>query len=673
MRLRKNIRPPRRYEDELERSPSSATASVDMTSRRSIRGTTPAFEIPSKPYNPALVHSQPAAFPSRDITGDWGPSGADGIAAKKLQKDDAAPSTPKQSSHDELHEPHKLTPQQISVLTSTPRSLRAIFPTSGVRSDLVTQRPRKQKPKVDTIRRRRPPPNLAFANIIPYFAEPEEPRLEEVWDAFGQNSSSFFNQAIGAPPHGIGDLVLGLYEDDEPNDLRHLPSLKLEESEVVLAHSRPNEKVGTSSRKGNDEVQGRDSSHDKPVNFVNMKPEKISAWRKGHSTDCAVNPQNGPFYDAEFADEDFFFEAASSGDEKSQQRVQISSQPLLFFDDLVAQLAIDIYCQIYFEAAALVGNGESVCRNLLDFTHKSDECMHWIIAKRLLEKVDEMGVPYNVPEGNFDREVRRGASPPVSSFMLSGDRNRLVRIDIDWNYVAAADLEIAETFLRSKNLPQSLLRDWTSERGTEPRQQQPPASPLAPRPHHYLNEVDKRPKSLTDRIPANRTIASAANYRGQKRPASDSEYHEDEDEDEADAPNDTSASAPRYTTPCPALHAPNKQSRKYPHQQQHQQQQHVPPRPSFAKPGVSIAKPRGASATREPRPSAASAAKAPRTAGRGQAARATKCARVGDTEGATGEENDEGEEGGESYGVVHGAKRGRGRPSKREEMAHRQG
>lgn len=676
MQLRRNPRPPSRYGDEIEQSHSGANSSI-MVVRGGQRGTTPAFKIPCQPYNPSLIHTNPAAFPSRDIAANWGPLAATSGTAQGLRNDDSEPSTPKQWPQDEVLRQNPFTEQQLRRLTPKTRSFRAILPTSGVRSDSATKLPRKQKSKTDTVRRRRPPPNPAIVNFIPHFPdlEAKEPRLEEVWAVFGEQSSSFLNQAVSAPPHDLQDLMDRLHASNGPNSVKRQPSLVVYEEDNL--NGRPPGKGIAGPLRRRYRVRDRGSLLMKPVDFTKMHPQRKAAWRNRYGTNHSVDPENGPLYDAEFADDDFFLEAASSGDERPRYRIQNFRQMSLDFDQLVAQLAIDIYCQIYFEAAPTGADAKSMCRNLLDFTSECDECMRWVIANRLLYKVDEVSVPYQVPEVELDREVRPGASPLVSSFALQKDKDRLVSKDVDWNYVAAADLETAKAFLREKELPQSLLRDWISERETEPAQQVDELV-LPPPLQQPPNGIETTNRALEDEISADRAGASEPNKtpsnRGRKRPQSDSEYYEEDD-------HGSSASTSRHPTPCPT-------QRREPENQLQQQQepqqppaathpQHVPPRPSFARPGASIARPKVALGSRGGRTAAPSPPPPPlplssssfastasrgmgRGVGRGQPARAAGMSRGGGRSGVVAAAS------GSKQASSEGMRRGRGRPPKKE-------
>ncbi|KAL9094220.1 MAG: hypothetical protein Q9165_003360 [Trypethelium subeluteriae] len=603
MRLRKNIRAPTRYEDTISQPASSVNTPVNISTRKGPPATTPAFEIPFTPYDPTLTQRKPAAFPSRDLTVNRGLF-ENGPEARQLQESLLLQSA-ERSLRKKSHLPSNFNSQQLRLLLFRTHSLRAILATSLHRSDCTIKLPRRRPAAIRTVRRRQPPPDPLVANNIPYFADVKshEPLLEEVWDVFNCKSPSFLNQAVDAPPHGILNLIRDRRKG--PNYIRKLPVLDLPLRGVLLMSplgDSEGEPVAEHS-----EAERRDPLPDEPVRFPETNSHEITDRREDDDIDFPVNRQNGPFYDIEFVDKDFLQECMDRDNKKSEQHILISGRALQRFDDLVAQLAIDIYCQIYFEAKSFRNNATRICQVFLDLTVESDEHMHWVIAKRLLDKIIEFNT-FLVPNLDLDRDVRPNASPKVSSFTCPKDRRYLRLKDVDWDYVSSTDLEVARAFLRQQNLPQSLLRDWIDEPGISP-----------------LREFrNSRSRSLTAQ--RSRILRSAAptpsEHRGSRKgpqPDSGSEY---QDEGEDPELNSTSAATSCPPTPTPLPRRPSEASPSH-QQQRHGQQQaqrqkkttthhpqlggqqnsaqnstgqpsirrqpHAPPRPSFARPGSNIA------------------------------------------------------------------------------------
>ena len=570
MRPRRTVRPPRRYEDELEAANFSSNISTDMATPRARPETTPVFKILSTPFNPAVVREKPAAFPSRDITLNWGSIDAQDRVAKKRPRCDTQRSdrqgveqnTTTETNFGTFRQQYNHATEGIRKSESKKGSLRVPLPISRRRSDSTVKLPKRKQCTVPTIRRKQPSPNPTLGNAVPRFSNLgiSEPRLEEVWLALGRNSPSFLNQAVGAPFHGLQYWINDLKSTHGVNQLKDKPALR----RILYGRSKPehrsrpkssesSESSGSSGSSGSSatgiHMKWRSSFYHKPLNVTRMGAEREAKWRKKHGTVYSVDNQNGPFFTSEFANEKFLAEAESGKNEESEHHVTFGGHALVHFGDLVAQVAIDIYCQMYFEAEILGADGKMVCRNLLDLTTESEKNMHWVIAKRLSDKLIDISVPSTIPSVELDREVRPGSSPLVSSFKApespSDLARHLARKKIDWDYLAVSDLEKAKTFLRNHNLPHSLLRDWTNKK---------PAFNLAlPRaPEQLIHSHFEETRRPFDVPPAPR--------RG-RTTHSDSEYHDENDDREAEA------------------HEPRHRGSK----------QHVPPRPSFAKPGASVA------------------------------------------------------------------------------------
>ncbi|KAL9074133.1 MAG: hypothetical protein Q9157_004502, partial [Trypethelium eluteriae] len=600
MRLRKNIRAPTRYEDIIAQPTSSLNASVTTTTRKGPPGTIPAFEIPFTPYNPTLVQRKPAAFPSRDLTVNCGQF-ENGPEARQLH-DSLLLQSSKQSLRKRSHLHSHFSSHQRRLLLFRPHSLRAILATSLQRSDSTTKLPRRQA-GTRTVRRRLPPPDPLVANKIPYFADAEsnEPRLEEVWDVFNRNSPSFLNQAVDAPPHGIRDLIKDRRKG--PNYLRKMPVLDLPFRGTPSVLSLEDAEVEPVAEHG--QVERRNPLQDEPLHSQEPKTHDTTDWCGNDDFNDPVNGQNGSLYDIELMEHDFLRECVGSD---NKQHVLISGQTLRRFDDLAAQLAIDIYCQIYFEAKGFRVNASRICRMLLDLTVESDEHMHWVIAKRLLDKTINFN-NFLVPDVDLHRDVLPNASPRVSSFTCPIDRRYLGLKDVDWNYVSHTDLEEARVFLTQHDLPQSLLRDWTDEPDTSriPQSRNSRSRCSTAQPPHRQEQRSRAPRTATP------TQSEPRGSRKRRQPDSGSEYQDEGDDGNLN--NGTSAANSRLSTPTPHPRRPAGPSS--PHQQpgraqQEQQQEkpttqqaqhggeqahaqtrprqpHAPPRPSFARPGSHVA------------------------------------------------------------------------------------
>ncbi|KAI9663176.1 MAG: hypothetical protein M1821_008224 [Bathelium mastoideum] len=588
LRPRRTIKAPKRYEDEVESSSPHPQPMISMTKRQILNATTPAFEIPFVPFNPTTVRDNPAAFPTRDVGLNWGLLEAQSRATKKPLFRETGPSNGHEAQQytstqlpQEMHRKRRsFTTEEVRLLTPKTNGLRAILPTSRKRSDSAIKSPRQKKPKVSTVCRRQPPPNPALGNNIPFFATSKAygQRLEEVWNALGRNSPSFLNQAVNAPPHGLRNLIKDLRSHRDLNSLRDKPSRPNGPFGNLLGvHYKGRTSVSTEAHNA---IRPRSALYQKPVEFANFGPEETARWRRSYGTGHTVNTEAGPFYNPEFVDEEFLANAATSDDEKSPESVSFSGIALARFDDLAVQLAVDIYCHIYFEAEALGADGKTICRILLDLTTKSDEHMHWVLAKRLGEKFIDTSAPNPVPEVYLEREVLPDASPSVSNFPPPHDRRQLARRNVDWNYVSTADLQKAEAFLRALHLPDSLLCDWNS--------QHPITTPSS---LHARQELDSHEQ--TPEPPESPTIPSRPRSRKRKTPLSDAEYQPASDaEAEADHPDDA-PSDPRSSRQPTASSSKVARERPQPLTQQPIQRrhnQHVPPRPSFARPGASVAR-----------------------------------------------------------------------------------
>ena len=610
MRPQRTIRAPRRYEDELEISPSSTTSSTRVVTRRGSPVAMSTSDRPFAPYDPAMVRQRPAAFPSRDVTANWGPLAGGTMQSTGVDPDSTDMNDPqtRPSSSKSPGSQTRTTPQ-TNLLLSTNHSLRALLSTSPARSDSATKLPRRAKSKVDTVRRCRPPPDPRFVKILADLPDLEakewsledgnEWRLEDVWRTFGRHSSSFLNQAVNAPRHGVRELVAELLEGRGPNYLRDKPSLLLVVPSPCPLGSHLGEEAALASQE-HDRTKCRSQFTNEQQLSTKLSVKKEEGQHRNLKTSYPVDAQNGPFYSARFVNEGFLLDAADSEDEQSPQpRVPFSGRTLARFDHLSAQLAVDIYCQIYFEAQALGGEGQIICREILDLTDESEQQMHSVLAQRILDRLPDFTSPsLLVPPAIPDRPVRPATSPLVSSFAAPTEMSRLGRNrkDVDWDYVSAQDLDAATTFLTAHSLPHSFLRDWMPD-----QEQTRTPSALASSPPHP---------------PPRRKRRSATSRR--RPPHSDSEF---EDEDEID---NTSATTSRRASVGhesverddvkrqnvgsdgfgrqrngTAGHAPAQLARHRALVQQSSSSpnarlQHMPPRPSFARPGASVARaPRG--------------------------------------------------------------------------------
>ncbi|KAI9706994.1 MAG: hypothetical protein M1820_004582 [Bogoriella megaspora] len=462
-----------------------------------------------------------------------------------------------------------------------------ISPLSHKRSGFATKhsKPIEQKPHTDTVRRRQPPSNPKVDRVIPEFAKTDKPCLEEVIKSFGADAPSFLNQAVNVKGHGIGKLL------DAWGSERSCGPIAADPLVYAMIRGKSDEMQGKKRRQPGhkhwtDKRDTLDSLNRPGGNGLDpTKPVKLGG--KGVSSKYKVDPENGPFYDTVWIDEDTLAMMDSSDEKngtsmiKPPKRVNLNGTPMkMKFSELAAQVAVDVYCQIYFEAAAVsdLSRGKNACRILLDLDAENDKKMDLVLAARLLDKKYCVEAPFDTSKDEGVREVHPEASPLVGSFSVQ-NMKRLGGKRVDWNYAPAAEVGKARNFFIQHKLPPSLLRDWTETEAQPPPQPGPSVPQLRGSFSTSATVPQAAQKVAIQNAPVSKPPVQGADVQGfannlssetepqgnntRKRKAqsdSGSEYEESSDESVTEMP------------------PPKVQKTTY-----------QPPRPSFAKPGVSVA------------------------------------------------------------------------------------